>query len=266
VAVGTLISPRIAVGGFHSQTGWIAFNLVGLGLIAGAHRCRWFLARDPEPRDPTRSSPTASHLMPLLTLVGSAMVTGAFTEGFDRAYPLRMAGVLAVLCWYRRDYAAWRPSWSLSWSWGAVGIGAAVFGLWMALEPAPVGSPAGFDPRRELTPAWAVAWLVARVVGSVLIVPLAEELAFRGYLIRRLISADFREVLPGRLTWVSLAASSVAFGALHGRWLAGTLAGLAYALALHRRGSLGDAVLAHATTNALIAAYVLATATWSLWS
>jgi membrane protease YdiL (CAAX protease family) len=58
----------------------------------------------------------------------------------------------------------------------------------------------------------------------------------------------------------------VAFGALHGRWLAGTLAGLCYALALYRRGRLGDAVLAHATTNALIAADVLATGTWSLWS
>jgi hypothetical protein len=30
-------------------------------------------------------------------------------------------------------------------------------------------------------------------------------------------------------------------------------------------GRLGDAVLAHAVTNALIVAYVLATGTWSLW-
>jgi hypothetical protein len=39
-----------------------------------------------------------------------------------------------------------------------------------------------------------------------------------------------------------------------------------YALALYGRRKLSDAVLAHATTNALIAAHVLASGKWSLWS
>lgn len=56
------------------------------------------------------------------------------------------------------------------------------------------------------------------------------------------------------------------FGALHGRWLAGTLAGMAYVLALYRRGAIVDAIAAHATTNALIACVVLAMGRWSLWS
>jgi membrane protease YdiL (CAAX protease family) len=51
--------------------------------------------------------------------------------------------------------------------------------------------------------------------------------------------------------------SSVLFGVLHGRWLAGTLAGIGYALAFRQRGQLVDAVVAHMTTNALIATYVL---------
>jgi membrane protease YdiL (CAAX protease family) len=51
-----------------------------------------------------------------------------------------------------------------------------------------------------------------------------------------------------------------------GRWLAGTLAGMLYAIALYRRGQLVDAVLAHGTTNALLAVYVLTTGSWSLWS
>ncbi|MBV8075462.1 MAG: exosortase E/protease, VPEID-CTERM system [Planctomycetaceae bacterium] len=262
VAVGTLIAPALAVGGFHSYTGWLAFNLVGLGLIAAALRCRFFLADAPAPGEATRSNPTAACLMPFLTLVAAAMVTGAITQGFDRYYPLRMLAVAAAFAWHRRDYAGPRPTWS----WGALGIGVAVFVLWMALEPRQAGPAAGFDPRKELTPTLAFAWLLARVFGSVLIVPLAEELAFRGYLIRRLLAADILSIPPGRFTWISLALSSAAFGALHGRWLAGTLAGVCYALALYRRGQLGDAVLAHATTNALIAAYVLATGTWSLWS
>ena len=112
----------------------------------------------------------------------------------------------------------------------------------------------------------AVVWLIARVLGSVVVIPLAEELAFRGYLLRRLVAADFRTVSPDRLTGVAFVISSMAFGALHGRWLAGTLAGVCYALAFCRRGRIGDAVLAHATTNALIAGDVLATGAWSLWS
>ena len=95
---------------------------------------------------------------------------------------------------------------------------------------------------------------------------MAEELAFRGFLVRRLISTDFTEVAPGQFTWASFAISSILFGALHGRWLAGTLAGLLYALALYRRRELSDSVVAHATTNTLIAIYVLATGSWSMWS
>ena len=69
-----------------------------------------------------------------------------------------------------------------------------------------------------------------RIVGSVVAVPLAEELAFRGYLTRRLIAADFQDVPLGRLTWLSFLVSSALFGALHGRWLAGILAGMIYAM------------------------------------
>ena len=111
-----------------------------------------------------------------------------------------------------------------------------------------------------------MTWLAFRVVGSVITVPIAEELAFRGYLIRRLVASDFTTVRPGQFTWLSFVISSMLFGVLHGRWLAGTLAGMAYALALYRRGEIVDAIVAHATTNALIAGFVLATGNWSLWS
>jgi membrane protease YdiL (CAAX protease family) len=58
----------------------------------------------------------------------------------------------------------------------------------------------------------------------------------------------------------------VLFGLLHGRWFAGTLAGMRYAVALYRRGSVGEVVYAHMTTNILIAGYVLQFGRWSLWS
>jgi CAAX prenyl protease-like protein len=114
---------------------------------------------------------------------------------------------------------------------------------------------------------WAAAWLLFRLVGYVITVPLAEELAFRGFLTRRLARADFQNLPLGFFSWGSFLISSALFGALHGGlWLAGTIAGMSFALALYRRGAFGDAVQAHATTNGLIALYAFTTGHWSVWS
>ncbi len=48
------------------------------------------------------------------------------------------------------------------------------------------------------------------------------------------------------------------------RWIAGTLAGLLYGAVYLRRGRIGDAVVAHAITNGLLAASVLVTGQWNL--
>ena len=80
------------------------------------------------------------------------------------------------------------------------------------------------------------------------------------------MSADFESLNVRAFSFVSLVVSSVVFGVLHGdRWLAGSVAGLIYAAAFLRRGKIGDAVIAHATTNALLAALVLLGNRWYLW-
>jgi membrane protease YdiL (CAAX protease family) len=53
---------------------------------------------------------------------------------------------------------------------------------------------------------------------------------------------------------------------MHGQhWIAGIVAGLAYALALKWRGRIGDAVAAHAISNLMLAAWVLARGDWARW-
>jgi len=111
----------------------------------------------------------------------------------------------------------------------------------------------------------SLIWLGFRVLGSVLIVPIAEELAFRGYVIRKLTAQDFAAVRPGQVTWRAFFLSSLLFGVLHGRWVAGTVAGMGYALVFTQRGKLANAIVAHMTTNALIAMQVLMRHEWSLW-
>jgi CAAX prenyl protease-like protein len=99
----------------------------------------------------------------------------------------------------------------------------------------------------------------------VAVVPFAEELAFRGYLTRRFSAADVETVPAGRFSWIGFIVSSVLFGTLHSSWIAGILVGMVYAWAWYRRGSIGDAVLAHAVTNFLLAVMVLAGGQWQLW-
>jgi len=263
VGVGTVVSPEIAVGGFHANSGSLLLCGVALGIGWAARRSPWFtVAALPVAR--SAGNPTAAYLAPLVAIVATSMVTGSFTgRGFDALYALRVITAGAALWAGRRHYRdlAW------TWSWGAVGIGIAAFVLWLALEPAATpGAPDAIGGALAAMPAAAAgAWLVARIVGAVVTVPLAEELAFRGYLLRRLVDRDFQAVPPRRFTWLAFLGSSLLFGALHDRFLAGTLAGMLYAGALHRRGAIGDAITAHATTNALLAAWVLATRSWSLW-
>ena len=118
---------------------------------------------------------------------------------------------------------------------------------------------------RSIWPTWRAAWLLMRIAGSVVTAPLAEELAFRGFLVRRLMAANFESVSLRSVAWPAALVSSALFGALHGRPLAGTLSGLAFLWVAQRSGRLADAVIAHATTNALLAAYVVASKSWWLW-
>lgn len=142
-----------------------------------------------------------------------------------------------------------------------------MFFLWLALaHRAALAASASPTALRSLPPFAAAGWLLFRVAGSVITAPLAEELAFRGYLTRRLVASDFASVALGRFTWVSFLFSSALFGVMHNSWLAGTLAGMIFAVALYRRSSLADAVVAHSTANGLLAAYALASGDWSLWN
>jgi len=266
IMVGTKISPEIALGGFHSRLGSLVFVAVGLGLVATAHHLPFF-SRSDAAASHKGPDETTAYLLPFLILVGIAMVTGLFTSGYDWLYPMRVLACGAVIVAYWRKSIAlvrFRDIWSLF----ATGTGVAVFGIWMALErvSGTRGGESAIAVGLAAAPLWwATTWLVFRVLGAVVIVPVAEELAFRGYLLRRLIGPEFESVSPRKFTWFSFLVSSILFGAMHGRWLAGTLAGMLYAGITYRRGRLSDAVVAHGITNALIAAYVLLSRDWSLW-
>jgi exosortase E/protease (VPEID-CTERM system) len=251
IAIGTSWSRDVAAGGFHSQAGWLLFNGVSLGMIAVATRVR-FLQRDDFAARPIQNAARApAYLAPFLALLAVGMITGAVSTGVDWLYPLRLIAAAMVLWSFRSVYA--NLDWSWSWHGPAIGLVTAV--LWIALVARGDASTATFTLLKDASPVWIALWALSRLIGYVVIVPVAEELAFRGYLSRRLCSSDFESLPMGHFSWFSWIGSSIGFGALHdGQWIAGSLAGALFARALYRRGRLSDAILAHATTNALLAA------------
>jgi CAAX prenyl protease-like protein len=235
---------------------------VTLAYAGALQHFRWFAKVDSQPVATENSA--AVFLGPFLVILAVSLFTHAASADFEWLYPLRLVAACCVLWFWHRYYKA--LDWSLSWT-GPV-IGVAVFALWIAMERF-IHPSTGAAMPVALAGASAgtrTAWILIRILAATTTVPIAEELAFRGFLLRRVMADDFETIPVGRLTWPALLVSSIAFGALHGnRWIAGTVAGLLYAFAVARRGKLGDAVIAHATTNAMLAAYVLVYNQWQLW-
>jgi CAAX prenyl protease-like protein len=127
----------------------------------------------------------------------------------------------------------------------------------------PQGKP---DALSQMPAVGQWLWIAVRAATAATVVPIAEELAYRGYLMRRLTRADFDAVAFADVRWPALALAAIAFGLVHGTlWLPGVLAGLAYGLLAIKTGSIGQAAAAHAVTNALLACFVLAFDQWQLW-
>jgi exosortase E/protease (VPEID-CTERM system) len=283
VLIGDAGYERVATVGFHSQAGWIAFNLAAFGVAILAHTNPWVSRVAAEARarrkkahaaDIAGSSaaasvapvaaenPTGAYLMPLLAILATGMITHALSAGFEYLYPLRLVAAGIVLLVYRKSYAG--VCFGFSWRGPLVGI--LVFGLWVAY--ATYGGSAESEPSAlgMLSQPWHGAWIACRVLAAVITVPIAEELAYRGYLLRRLVAPQFETVPFSRARWPALLVSAIAFGIMHGSfWLPGIVAGVAFGALAMRTNKLGEAVVAHATSNALLAGYVLLFGRWQLW-
>ncbi len=271
VLLGAYVSPTVAVQGFHSKAGWICFLLVSLGVIAVSQKIAFFskssgvdaqeAGRAPVARaDGSGARVTLQYLAPFMALMAASIVCSAFAPHDQALYPLKVLAIGGVCWWYRDAYRSLLSGATLV----SVVAGVAVGVLWIATEPPGEGAPA-LGAWLATLPVWIVAgWLLLRGIGTVILVPIAEELAFRGYLARALISSRFESVPVGAFTVLSFIGSTVAFGLIHQRWLAAMLAGAVYALLMYRSKSLSDPIAAHMASNAVIFCWAVAVQQWAL--
>ena len=158
----------------------------------------------------------------------------------------------------------------------AIGIG--VFMFWIAPDAlwpdyrshwlfsnAIVGVPAsGLDTAAQQS----VVTLWLRAARAVLLVPILEELFWRGWLPRTVDSFDDFQARPlGSYTALSFWATAVLFASEHGSyWDVGLLCGIVYNLWMARTRSIADLIWAHAVTNACLSAYVVFAKQWQFWA
>jgi exosortase E/protease (VPEID-CTERM system) len=202
----------------------------------------------------------AAYLAPFAAFMAASVVAAAFAPHDQWLYGLKVAAIGATVWWFRDAYLRLVSSVAPI----SIAAGLAIGVAWIATDPERgLASPIG-DWLASL-PMWlAVVWIALRAFGSVALVPIAEELAFRGYLCRLLMSFRFSHLTPAHLRLIALIVSSVAFGVLHERWLAATLSGAVYAALMFRTNRLSDPIAAHMASNGLIMFWSVAAGQWTL--
>ena len=178
--------------------------------------------------------------------------------------------VAAIVAFSRTLLPHGAPYWKTS-----VVLGVAVFAMWIApdalmpgwrdsvvFQNAVTGHVMTSIPPAALTPLM----LVLRTSRAALIVPVLEELFWRGWLPRRLQDTRFERIPLGQYTPFAFWATAVLFGSEHGSfWEVGLLCGVIYNWWMVRTRSLGDLILVHAVTNLALSLYVIRTAHWGFW-
>ena len=265
IIMGHLWSPAVAVGGFHSQAGWITFILTSMALLwvtDTSHLLRKAGKPPAAHRGPRPAYEQAlGTLLPLVVLLAATLMTSALSSDFDYFYGLRVLLVSITLykLWPVLALPRYRPRWE------AVLAGVVVAVVWAWMLGLDASQSTSFQNQLDAMPTpWAGLWLTLRFVGAVVTVPIAEELAFRGYLLCRMAGSPVRTSGALAPHAVAVLLSSLAFGALHNAWFAGTFAGLVYAGVRLRSHHIADAILAHALTNALLFGIALYAGYWHL--
>jgi len=218
-----------------------------------------------------RSSPLP-WIAPFLLFIAFLGVRRLLPFGPEIEYPLRVIVVGLALLTLSRPVLSLRPRRALL----SIGFGLLIFAVWIAPDLIAPGYrhhwlfSNSITGKPESTMAEALrhhtVFLAFRIVGTAIVVPIVEELFWRGFLLRWLTRSNFTSIALGDWSRSAFWITAVLFASEHGPyWEVGLLTGLGLNLWLRWTRSLADCILAHAVANAALAAYVLGAGRWEYW-
>jgi CAAX prenyl protease-like protein len=215
----------------------------------------------------------AGLLEPTPSATGLPASLGIPYSAYPLIYAFRVVAALATLLCVWPSLRTWigTPTW-----WPPL-LGLALTVPWVILAQLQrdagwtfgMGERAGYNPfdPSHFGDTATIAWtfLAVRAFGLVVIVPVAEELFLRGFLMRYAIEERFWTVPFGTLTFSSAAACLLYAVASHPAEAVAAVGWFAIVsgIAAATRKPI-DCILCHAATNLALGAYVVATDTWWL--
>ena len=180
-------------------------------------------------------------------------------------YPIQTAVCAAALLWFWKSYDFGNTSVHMLLI--GLGVGLLIFALWVAPqelfhEPRRLD---GFNP--EVVPGFTPWMLATRFTRLVLVVPLVEEIFWRGFLLRYLVREDFTTLPFGSANRFSFWAVTLAFTLVHSPvdWPVAFITGILLNLIATRTRSLAACIAAHAMANLALGLYICATRQWGFW-
>jgi CAAX prenyl protease-like protein len=239
---------------------------------------------------PFRWQPLFAFVLPffLFVMLTSLEAMETLKPWYPILYLIKIVLVAGSLWWGRKHYPKW--------NWEGVGIGlivgllggvvwivlctwsleqyvlpgiASTLADWLQMpsltEWIKPGSRVGFNPFETLSTTTAWGFVVARLIGMVILVPLLEEFFWRGFLNRIVQEEEWEQVPWGKYTRFSFAIVTLAFVAVHTEWTAALVWIIGINLLYWKTKNLWACVIAHAASNAVLAYYILAHQQWHLW-
>lgn len=213
------------------------------------------------------------YLLPMMLFMIGVWAGGHWLDIYPLTYLARAiaAGLALAVLWKRFTRIRWERWW--------LGIPVGVLGViqWVTMQTWLQDHFAWFTPPAEVFnpiryfdghPALMWSFILFRwLIGASLVVPVMEELFWRDFVWRSIISYhDFKLAKVGEWNWRAFVGVALAFSLVHGNWwLTAIVWAAMMGWLLVRTRSLGACIVAHAVTNFLLGAYVLFTRQWNFW-
>lgn len=124
------------------------------------------------------------------------------------------------------------------------------------------------DVRAGFESQWAFGLHVfMKITRAVTVVPIVEELFWRGFILRAFVSWDrFEEVPHGKFTWIAFLGSSLLSIVQHpANWGVSIACWMLFNGLFYWKKSLLCCMITHAMTNLVLYLYVVKTGDWQFW-
>ena len=216
--------------------------------------------------------PAAAYVGPFLIFM-VFLAGGKYLPIAPEAEQILRFVVIAAAIWY---FSRHLVNFKMKAPVASIGLGVAVFLLWIGPDALIPGYRAHWLFQNPITGTIQVSMppglredrfqLILRLARAALLVPILEELFWRGWLMRWLIETDFEKVPLGAYALGAFWITAILFASEHGPyWEVGLITGAIYNWWMIRTKSLPDLYVTHGVTNLCLSLYVIATGKWEYW-